>query len=71
MSRRITFTVQCQNDGYCEGTAKHVLLDLSSGETDPVEIDLDFHCSQIVLTCDECGLNHYTGDIEIMTEDAS
>ena len=67
MTRAITFTVDCQNDD-CTGTAKHVMLDISSDVTDPIEIDLDFHCSQIELTCDECGLKHFTGDIEIMNE---
>jgi len=66
MPQLIKLTTECQGED-CDGTARHGLLDIS--DDDELEIDLDLCISQIVLACDTCGLKHFTGDIEIMTED--
>lgn len=69
MGQVVTFIYECQQDD-CNGTAKALIDYLGHERGDPVEVDIE-DISQIVLRCDECDTNYYTGDIDdvIFAED--
>ncbi len=64
--KTIFLTTECE----CGGTADDGgCLDLTQDDSERVNIDIGFTCSQVIMECPKCGKKYYTGDVEILDED--
>lgn len=65
MSILIKYTIDC----HCGGQAQNVTLDLSNPRPDgTIQIDIEMAAGQSTFTCDDCGCELSTSDLEYFEE---